>query len=130
MVAQPDAWAARRGSAVAIDDDVPPATLPWLPPTNTDAVPPARIAARSLASDWWVYSFTQLANAEGQGDASSSATQPAPGGEDEPAPDADVDAGHETEAFDPPFPGPPFGVAPHHLLRHTQLTRRDRTGSR
>src|SRR3546814_10151730 len=101
MVAQPDAWAARRGSAVAIDDDVPPATLPWLPPTNTDAVPPARIAARSLASDWWVYSFTQLANAEGQGDASSSATQPAPGGEDEPAADADVDAGNETEAFDP-----------------------------
>src|SRR3546814_1767405 len=31
MVAQPDALAATLGSAVAIDDDVPPATLPWLP---------------------------------------------------------------------------------------------------
>src|SRR3546814_13691316 len=91
MVAQPDALAATLGSAVAIDDDVPPATLPWLPPTNTDAVPPARIAARSLASDWWVYSFTQLANAEGQGDASSSVTQPAPGRQDEPVADTDVE---------------------------------------
>src|SRR3546814_3672118 len=50
MVAQPDALAATLGSAVAIDDDVPPATLPWLPPTNTDAVPPADRKSTSLNS--------------------------------------------------------------------------------
>src|SRR3546814_19778283 len=103
MVAQPDALAATLGSAVAIDDDVPPATLPWLPPTNTDAVPPARIAARSLPSAWWVYSFTQLPNAEGQGDATSSITQPAPGGQAEPVANPDLAARTQAEAFDPPF---------------------------
>src|SRR3546814_14056322 len=121
MVAQPDALAATLGSAVAIDDDVPPATLPWLPPTNTDAVPPARIAARSLASDWWVYSFTQLANAEGQGDASSSATQPAPGGEDEPAAHADVDAGNAADPFDPRSPATRPGAVLPDLTTHPDL---------
>ncbi len=91
MVAEPEALAAALGPALAIDDGTPPATLPWFAPQATEAVPPARIATRPLASDWWVYSFTQLANAEGQADASASATQPVPGGQDEPAEDADID---------------------------------------
>ncbi|HRN62139.1 MAG TPA: exodeoxyribonuclease V subunit beta, partial [Luteimonas sp.] len=121
MVAEPEALAVALGKAIAIDDDTPPATLPWLPPESTDAVPPARIAARPLASDWWVYSFTQLANAEGQGDASSSATQPAPGGHDEPAADAAIDA--DATAFDPRFAGTRFGVVLHDVLERSDFAR-------
>ncbi|MGY1531507.1 UvrD-helicase domain-containing protein [Luteimonas sp. A649] len=128
MVAKPDALAAALGTAVAIDDSTPPATLPWLAPQSTDAVPPARIAARALASDWWVYSFTQLANAEGQGDASASATQPAPGGQDEPAADADAELASgadpaDADVFDPRFAGTRFGVVLHDVLEHTDFAR-------
>ncbi|MGY0652807.1 UvrD-helicase domain-containing protein [Luteimonas sp. A537] len=129
MVAKPDALAAALGTAVAIDDSTPPATLPWLAPQSTDAVPPARIASRALASDWWVYSFTQLANAEGQGDASASATQPAPGGQDEPAADADAelasgaDPAADSDVFDPRFAGTRFGVVLHDVLEHTDFAR-------
>ncbi|TYT26558.1 AAA family ATPase [Luteimonas viscosa] len=96
MVAKPDALQAALGDAVAIDDSSPPDRLPWLPPASTDAVPPARTARRALASDWWVYSFTQLANADGQEDTAASATQPAEGGRDEPA--GEVDAGMDMTA--------------------------------
>ncbi|GGK16753.1 UvrD-helicase domain-containing protein [Luteimonas terricola] len=129
MVAKPDSLAAALGATVAIDDSTPPATLPWLAPQSTDAVPPARIATRALASDWWVYSFTQLANAEGQGDASASATQPAPGGQDEPAVDADVelasgaDPATDADVFDPRFSGTRFGVVLHDVLEHTDFAR-------
>ncbi|MEN1958122.1 exodeoxyribonuclease V subunit beta [Luteimonas changyuni] len=138
MVAKPDALAAALGTAVAIDDSAPPATLPWLAPASTDAVPPARIATRALASDWWVYSFTQLANAEGQGDASASATQPAPGGQDEPGDHGDTAAafdaangeaaagaadGTAEAAFDPRFAGTRFGVVLHDVLERTDFAR-------
>src|SRR5690606_18027302 len=143
MVAEPDALAAALGAAVAIDDGTPPATLPWLSPESTDDVPPARIAARALASDWWVYSFTQLANAEGQGDgagdATTSATQPVPGGQDEPAADvefeaataaaaatganAGTDAIADTGTFDPRFAGTRFGVVLHDVLERTDFAR-------
>ena len=119
MVTKPDALAASLGDAVAIDDSTPPTSLPWLPPASTDAVPPARIATRTLASDWWVYSFTQLANAEGQADATASATQPAAGGLDEPAADAEVDA--DADVFDPRFAGPRFGVVLHDVLERTDF---------
>ncbi|WP_234446537.1 exodeoxyribonuclease V subunit beta [Luteimonas sp. MC1750] len=92
MVAKPEALVDALGpDVVAIDSDAPPASLPWLPPASADVVPPARTAARSLASDWWVYSFTQLANAEGQEDTAASATQPAAGGQDEPSGEVDAD---------------------------------------
>ena len=140
MVATPDALRAALGDAVAIDDNTPPDKLPWLPPAATDAVPPARAAERALASDWWVYSFTQLANAEGQGDAAASATQPAPGGEDEPGDDRDIvpapddGAGIRAEAavgedavaavaFDPRFAGTRFGVVLHDVLERTDFAR-------
>ena len=90
MVANADALQAALGTAVIIDDSTPPATLPWLPPATIDALRPARTAQRALASDWWVYSFTQLANADGQEDTAASATQPVEGGLDEPAGDADI----------------------------------------
>src|SRR5690606_27561781 len=121
MVATPDALTAALGSAVAIDDSTPPEKLPWLPPASAEAVAPARIAARPLASDWWVYSFTQLANAEGQGDAAASATQPAPGGQDEPA--TDDDASLQADVFDPRFAGTRFGVVLHDVLERTDFAR-------
>ncbi|WP_132998626.1 UvrD-helicase domain-containing protein [Luteimonas arsenica] len=133
MVAAPEALAAALGAAVAIDDDVPPVTLPWLLPESADAVPPARLATRDLGSDWWVYSFTQLANAEGQGDApgdaAASATQPVPGGQDEPAADAGAEvamagaAGEGSDAFDPRFAGTRFGVVLHDVLEHVDFAR-------
>ena len=125
MVSDARALAAGLGPAIAIDDSTPPATLPWLPPLTTDAVPPARIAQRALASDWWVYSFTQLANAEGGVDASVSVTQALPGGHDEPATDADAasDVGPGTDAgvFDARFAGTRFGVVLHDVLERTDF---------
>jgi exodeoxyribonuclease V beta subunit len=88
-------------------------------------VPPARIAARAPASDWWVYSFTQLANADGAGDASSAATQPAAGGQDEPGPEPATDPGdadgETTGAFDPRFAGARFGVVLHDVLERVDF---------
>ena len=90
-----------------------------LDPSELAASVAARIPTRTLASDWWVYSFTQLANAEGQADATASATQPAAGGLDEPAADAEVDA--DADAFDPRFAGPRFGVVLHDVLERTDF---------
>ncbi|WP_447729276.1 UvrD-helicase domain-containing protein [Pseudoxanthomonas suwonensis] len=119
MVSDPAALAAVAPGAIVLDRRVPPAQLPWLPAEAGDAVPPAREATRALASDWWVYSFTQLANADGAGDTSSAATQPAPGGRDEPAaPEAEAPA---DEAYDPRFGGSRFGVVLHDVLEHADF---------
>ena len=118
MIAAPDALADTLGEAFRIDTQTPPDALPWLPPESEDAVPAARVATRSLQSDWWVYSFTQLANAEAGGDVSTAATQAAPGGLDEPAvdPDAAPDAAVEADVYDPRFAGARFGVVLHDAL--------------
>ena len=125
MIADPDALVAATGGAVVIDRRTPPETLPWLPPESEDTVPPARVATRALASDWWVYSFTQLANAEGAGDASSAATQPAAGGQDEAGPDPVTDQavtdGDGADAFDPRFTGARFGVVLHDVLERVDF---------
>ena len=127
MVSDPEALAARAPDAIAIDAATPPADLPWLGADATEDVPPARSATRALASDWWVYSFTQLAHADGGHDTASAATQPAAGGRDEPA-DADVqaagagiqgDAG--ADAFDPRFGGARFGVVLHDAFEHADF---------
>ncbi|MHC9083789.1 UvrD-helicase domain-containing protein [Luteimonas sp. RIT-PG2_3] len=125
MIADPAALADVLGAAIHVDTRMPPEGLPWLPPETGDAVPPARIARRVLASDWWVYSFTQLANAEGHGDASTAATQPAPGGQDEPAADLDAATGSDTDAdpFDPRFAGARFGVVLHDVLERSAFER-------
>ncbi len=121
MVGDVDALAAGLGQALAIDDSTPPATLPWLPPATTDAVPAARVARRALASDWWVYSFTQLANADGAGDASASVTQALPGGHDEPTADTDAEVATDGAAFDPRFAGARFGVVLHDVLERSDF---------
>lgn len=98
----------------------PPARLPWLAPEQEGEVPPARSAIRHLASDWWVYSFTQLANADAGQDPSSAATQPAAGGRDEPAGEAE-DVAPVADAADPRFGGTRFGVVLHDVFEHTDF---------
>ena len=61
----------RRSTSGAPRDD-----LPRLPPESDAAVPPARTATRRLSHDWWVYSFSQLAQADA-GDATTASTVPA-----------------------------------------------------
>ncbi len=119
MLREPADLAASLGDALAIDTTLPSTTLPWLPPEVVEVVPPARVATRNLSSDWWVYSFTQLANADGQGEATTAATQAAPGGRDEPAVDAEVaPAG---DVLDTRFMGPRFGVVLHDALERSDF---------
>src|SRR5690606_34473606 len=117
MVSHLDALVARAPDAIAIDTAPPPAQLPWLGADDADHVPAARVATRPLASDWWVYSFTQLANADAGHDLSSAATQPAPGGRDEPDPDPDATPAD----IDPRFGGARFGVVLHEVFEHADF---------
>jgi exodeoxyribonuclease V beta subunit len=114
--------------SIRLDAGLPLAPLPRLPPESTEAVPPPREVTRALAHDWWVYSFTQLANAdsghEDGGGADAAATLPVAGGRDEPpatevTPPATTAAETGVEApFDPRFSGNRFGVALHAALEH------------
>jgi len=121
MIDTPDALQTTLGDALRLDTRLPPETLPWLPPGAVETVPPARTSTRNLASDWWVYSFTQLANADGGGEVSSAATQPAPGGQDEPA--VAVDTNEDSTVFDPRFSGARFGVVLHDVLERSDFGR-------
>jgi exodeoxyribonuclease V beta subunit len=96
----------------------------WLPPEAEAAPPQARPVTRALSHDWWVYSFTQLANADSGGESvASAATVAAAGGNDEPASDADADAPQPAEAFDPRFAGNRFGVVMHDALENVDFAR-------
>ncbi len=117
--------------AIAIDDS-PVGPLPTpLPPLHEDAVPPARVAQRAIARDWWVYSFTQLARADaGEGTTPlASATRAEQGADDEtlgddPTPMSPADAATEgrvddpRDPFDPRFAGSRFGNVLHDALEH------------
>src|SRR5690606_8124033 len=120
MVSDPDALVTRAPDAIAIDTAPPPAQLPWLGADAAEDVPAARIAQRPLSSDWWVYSFTQLANADAGHDLSSAATQPAPGGRDEPDPDPDA-APADAADIDPRFGGTRFGVVLHEAFENADF---------
>ncbi len=119
MVADVEALqAAVGGDTVALDTSTPPAELPRLPPPAEAPVPPARVPQRSIAPDWWVYSFTQLANADAGAapDPMASATVPGGGGRDEPAAAEPVAVPAGAEAFDPRFAGNRFGVVMHDVF--------------
>ncbi|PNS08793.1 exodeoxyribonuclease V subunit beta [Solilutibacter silvestris] len=117
MLRDPAAFAASAG--IVFDARSPSPDLPRLSPATDTTVPPARVATRPLSNDWWVYSFSQLAKADG-GDASSASTLPAGGGNDEPdAVEDTVDDGQ----FDPRFAGNRYGVALHAALEHTDFAR-------
>ena len=115
MVRNPAALASHAG--VMLDERTPTANLPRLSLDAVGAIPPARVAKRRLHNDWWVYSFSQLAEADG-GDASSASTMPASGGNDEP--DGAEDAAADT-AVDPRFGGNRYGVALHAALERIAL---------
>ena len=106
--------------AIARDTTPPPASLPWLPPAHDGDAPVARRITRHIAPDWWVYSFTQLANADSGGvDASTRATVAAAGGSDEPEEThaaSTADAPQPADAYDPRFAGTRFGVVLHEAL--------------
>ena len=97
---------------------------PRLAQDGATVVAPARTARGRVAADWWVYSFTQLAHAEGA-DPLAAATQADPGGEDEaPASDADVlpDAAvTPLMQADPRFAGSRFGVVMHAALENADF---------
>ncbi len=118
MVADVAALQAATGNGViAIDRTPPPVALPRLPADEEGQVPPARVPQRAVAPDWWVYSFTQLANADAgiAHDPMASATVESSGGGDEPGTDTPV-APVESEPFDPRFAGNRFGVVMHEVL--------------
>ncbi|WP_454827891.1 UvrD-helicase domain-containing protein [Pseudoxanthomonas wuyuanensis] len=98
---------------------------PRLPAQQEAAVAPARTAKRRIAPDWWVYSFTQLAHAEGGADPLAAATEADPGGEDEtPASDIDappIESAVPTIAADPRFAGSRFGVVMHAALENADF---------
>lgn len=98
---------------------------PRLPPERDAVVAPSRIATRRIASDWWVYSFTQLAHAEGGADPLAAATEADPGGGDE-APASDIDEAPRDARMpalvDPRFAGSRFGVVMHGALEHADFT--------
>ncbi len=109
-------------AGIIIDTSAPPDALPRLPPESDATVPPARIVTRRLASDWWVYSFSQLSRADA-GDTLAASTVPASGGNDEP----DAIGADATErltddtSFDPRFAGNRYGVALHAALEQIAL---------
>ncbi|AVQ08872.1 TPA: exodeoxyribonuclease V subunit beta [Xanthomonas vasicola pv. zeae] len=106
--------------AVVIDTSTPPANLPRLPPPIEAQVPPARNPQRHIAPEWWVYSFTQLANADAGAatDPMASATVVGSGGSDEPSGSeaVAVAVANEAEPFDPRFAGNRFGVVMHDVF--------------
>ena len=98
---------------------------PRLPSERDNAAAPARIATRRIAPDWWVYSFTQLAHAEGGADPLAASTQADPGGEDEAPALDDLEASRDAvlpSAVDPRFAGSRFGVVMHGALEHADFT--------
>ncbi|WP_258079425.1 UvrD-helicase domain-containing protein, partial [Xanthomonas arboricola] len=104
--------------AVVVDTSTPPTNLPRLPPPVEAQVPPARAPQRHIAPDWWVYSFTQLANADAGAatDPMASATVVGSGGSDEPSGSEAVAVAAEVDAFDSRFAGNRFGVVMHDVF--------------
>ncbi|WP_108780275.1 UvrD-helicase domain-containing protein, partial [Xanthomonas fragariae] len=104
--------------AVVVDTATPPTNLPRLPPPDEAQVPPARTPQRHIAPEWWVYSFTQLANADtgAATDPMASATVVGSGGSDEPSSSEAIAVATEVDAFDPRFAGNRFGVVMHEVF--------------
>ncbi len=109
-----DALSTRLGDAVEIQHVQLPITMPETPVGQTrDAVASARTPRRAVSRDWWVYSFTQLANeASDAFDAVPRTIEEERGAQDEPMP--------VQIAGDPRFAGSRFGN-----VLHTALERVD-----
>ncbi|TDK23762.1 exodeoxyribonuclease V subunit beta [Luteimonas aestuarii] len=126
-----DLPALRAGDDVRIVEgpaEGPPARLP---PERDAAMPDARIATRHIAPDWWVYSFTQLARADGLHATAAVETEDSGAASDEPAqplddvPETTTDAATDAAAdapsdvHDPRFSGSRFGNVLHAALENT-----------
>ncbi|WP_045726499.1 exodeoxyribonuclease V subunit beta [Xanthomonas sp. GPE 39] len=117
MLRDMDALQSRLGTEILVrDTHLPPTHPPRLPPTEALHVPPARTPTRKLLTEWWVYSFTQLANADAGSDPMASATIASSGGRDEPIAADTVSTTMEVEIVDRRFIGNRFGVAMHEVF--------------
>ncbi len=114
---------------VCVDDSALPARPQPLAPEREQALPPARDITRAISHDWWVYSFTQLANADAGsgGDIDAAATEAPTAAADEPAgaelplePTLPADQ-QANEAPDPRFGGSRFGNVLHDALENTDF---------
>ncbi len=104
-------------TAGIVRDSAQPGTPAWLPPLSEGDASIARPVTRHIAPDWWVYSFTQLANADSGGtDLSTRATVAVAGGSDEPEGEGGDATPQPAEVFDPRFAGNRFGVVLHEAL--------------
>ncbi|BDU14854.1 exodeoxyribonuclease V subunit beta [Lysobacter auxotrophicus] len=103
------------GNAIAVHRPSLPLRLPdALTPERRDAVPVARETRRAVSRDWWVYSFTQLANeSPGTIEAAPRAVAEEGGAQDEPA----------VVVFDgdPRFGGSRFGNVLHSVLERVDF---------
>ena len=96
----------------------PPAPLS---PEPAGRLPEARTVERVLSRDWWVYSFTQLSNADA-GDAVVASIASERGAADEPEGPPLPDTGMlEASAFDRRFSGSRFGNVLHDALEHADF---------
>ncbi|WP_449468351.1 exodeoxyribonuclease V subunit beta [Stenotrophomonas humi] len=102
-----------------------PETLPLrLPAEREQVLPAVREVHRVVPHDWWVYSFTQLAHAEGGHDTSAAATEDSGGAADEPVQvdvEAEPAADVQPEVFDPRFAGSRFGNVLHAALENVDF---------
>ena len=110
-----DALRADAGTRIVDGPAEPPPSR--LPPERDAAVPPPRIARRHIASDWWVYSFTQLAHADAGHDTDAASTEAEAAATDEPVQTTDGEA--TADAFDRRFSGSRFGNVLHAALEKT-----------
>ena len=115
MLRDVEALAEALGRAVAVHRPALPLRLPdALAPERRDAVPAARETRRAVSRDWWVYSFTQLANeSPGTVEAAPRTVAEEGGAQDEPA----------VVVFDgdPRFGGSRFGNVLHSVLERVDF---------
>jgi exodeoxyribonuclease V beta subunit len=121
MLDDADALAEQLGDALDLQRPTLPLTLPDpLPPAHVAPVPPARSAQRTVSRDWWVYSFTQLANeSPGSVEAAPRAVAEEGGAQDEPA--AVVFDGASALDSDRRFAGSRFGNVLHGALERVDF---------
>ncbi|MGV8961629.1 MAG: UvrD-helicase domain-containing protein [Stenotrophomonas sp.] len=115
--------ALRESGAVDVVVGAVPGPLPLLRLEAGTVIAAARRVTRAVPHDWWVYSFTQLANADAGSDRAAASTQAFGGADDEPAQADPVtdDAATEAAAWDPRFSGSRFGNVLHDALEHTDF---------
>jgi exodeoxyribonuclease V beta subunit len=121
MLRDVDALAGVLGNAAYVHRLSLPLRLPdALSPERRDAVPAARETRRVVPRDWWVYSFTQLANeSPGTVEAAPRTVAEEGGAQDEPA--AAVFGDEATLDADRRFSGSRFGNVLHSVLERVDF---------